>query len=256
MKYINIDKLKAEKSRLNEEWNTKSPFRYLYYDGFFFDHKAEQILEQYPDVTQGVWDGTTYIHQKNKFTQTRFPANSVLNEAFEELNSVEFRNYLTELTGIRDLEGDEKLFGGGLHQSLTGAFLNVHVDYNYHPDTKFHRRLNVLVYMNKDWKDEYEGHLQLWDMQKKVMLENIAPVFNRMAMFETNEISYHGHPVPLKTPHHISRKSLATYYYSKERPTSEITSDHNTIYVNTEGAVGNVKTLKSGFKALLERLLK
>ncbi len=256
MKYINFEKLQKDKEQLKSDWNSKKPFRYMCYDNFFYTDKAESILKMYPNVAQGTWDGTTYIHQKNKYQQTKFEQDSIFKSVFDELNSQQFLDFLSEVTGIENLVGDEKLFGGGLHQSLAGAFLNVHVDYNYHPETKYHRRLNVLVYMNKDWKDEYEGHLQLWDMSKKVMLENIAPLFNRMAMFETNEISYHGHPVPLKTPNGISRKSLATYYYTAERSSEEIVGDHNTLYVNTEGISGKLKSLNSGVKAFFERLFK
>jgi Rps23 Pro-64 3,4-dihydroxylase Tpa1-like proline 4-hydroxylase len=157
-----------------------------------------------------------------------------------------------------ELLADKELFGGGLHQSVAGAFLNVHVDYNIHPTTKFHRRLNVLVYMNKDWKDEYEGHLELWDLTegKQHLLDKFAPTFNRCVIFETNEISFHGHPKQLKTPRGLTRKSIATYYYTKTRPETEIAESHNTIYVNTEGVSGQVKRFNSGVKAFLERINK
>lgn len=254
MNYINLPALEAALPRLQENWQQARPFRHLYYDQFFYADKAELILSQYPDVDEGLWDGTTYIHQKNKFTRRKFVKGSVLQDVFNELNSAAFIGFLEKLTGIEGLSGDEKLFGGGLHQSTKGAFLDVHVDFNYNPETKYHRRLNVLVYMNKDWKDEYEGHLQLWDMEKEVMVERIAPLFNRMAMFETNEISFHGHPVPLNTPRGVSRKSLAVYFYTRTRPDREVATDHNTIFVNTAGISGKIKTLLSGLKALKERL--
>jgi hypothetical protein len=55
----------------------------------------------------------------------------------------------------------------------------VHVDYNFHPQTKLHRRMNLLLYLNKDWKPEYEGYLELWDLESNVQLNSIAPLFNR-----------------------------------------------------------------------------
>ena len=96
--------------------------------------------------------------------------------------------------------------------------------------------------MNKDWKDEYEGHLELWNITQddKNLLGKYAPTFNRCVIFETNEISFHGHPKPLKTPKEINRKSIATYYYTKTRPPHEIASDHSTLYINTEGIGGHV----------------
>jgi Rps23 Pro-64 3,4-dihydroxylase Tpa1-like proline 4-hydroxylase len=238
-----------------KDFNSAKPFRYTMFEGFFNPSAAEQILAKYPSIRDGKWDGTTYVDQKNKFQKTQFDGDTVLEQVFVELNSKEFVVWLEEVTGIRDLNGDAELFGGGLHQSIAGAFLNVHVDYNIHPRTQFHRRLNVLIYMNKNWKEEYEGHLELWDLSNngKTLLARISPQFNRCVIFETNEVSYHGHPRPLKTPPDVNRKSIATYYYTKDRPEHELAKEHNTIYVNTEGMGGQVKRVVSGWKALLER---
>lgn len=257
MEFINMERLQAGKAQIKADWNRKTPFRYLYLDDFFYPEKAEALLAAYPEPGDEEWDHTTYINQKNKYQRTTFEPGSVLQRAFDELNSRAFLDFMTELTGIEEpLQADPKLFGGGLHQSVNGAFLDVHVDYNIHPETKMHRRLNILVYMNKNWKEAYEGHLELWDMDNNEQLERIAPLFNRMAMFETNQISYHGHPKPLKTPAGVSRKSLAAYYYTHERPANELAPEHNTKYVNTEGVQGQVKNLKSGVKALFERVKK
>lgn len=259
MKYVHLENLNLRLDSLKEEYHSKKPFKYLMFDNFFSEEIAEEILSCYPTIEDGKWDGTTYLDQKNKFQKTKFETGSTLDVVFKELNSKPFLSWLEKLTEVdSELIGDEDLFGGGLHQSIKGAFLNVHVDYNIHPNTKFHRRLNVLVYMNKDWKDEYEGHLELWDLtdNKKELLEKVAPSFNRCVIFETNEISFHGHPKQLNTPRGVSRKSLATYYYTKNRPSDEIADEHNTIYVNTEGVSGSIKRFNSGVKAFLERINK
>ncbi|MBD2715717.1 2OG-Fe(II) oxygenase [Microvirga sp. STR05] len=253
---IDFERLEAAMLQLQQQWNTpEHPFHYLIYDGFFHAEPAEQILAAYPPVTRGEWDGTTYINQQNKFACTQFGEDQqLLRQVFAELNGARFLNILEQITGIPALISDEELFGGGLHQSITGAFLDVHVDFNYHRTTKHHRRLNVIVYMNHDWQPDYNGYLELWDMSKKEQLAAIAPVFNRCVIFETNEISFHGHPKPLATPADLTRKSLATYYYTATRPETEITSEHNTVYVNTEGAGGMLKNLKSALRAALERV--
>jgi len=259
MELINFDSLKERQAIIKNDYQSKKPFRYVMFENFFSTEQAELIYQNYPSIENGKWDGTTYLDQKNKFQKTKFEENSVMDKVFKELNSSQFLNWLQDITEIEDeLIGDAELFGGGLHQSTNGAFLNVHVDYNIHPRTKFHRRLNVLVYMNKDWKDEYEGHLELWDLSQgdKVLLGRYAPTFNRCIIFETNEISFHGHPKPLNTPKDVNRKSIATYYYTKSRPEHEIATDHNTIYVNTEGISGQVKRFSSGVKAFLERINK
>lgn len=259
MEFIDFKSLLERQPIIKSDFQSKKPFRYVMFENFFLPDKAELIYENYPSIQDGKWDGTTYLDQKNKFQKSRFENNSILDRLFKELNSPEFLDWLEKVTEIEDtLIGDDELFGGGLHQSIHGAFLNVHVDYNFHPKTKYHRRLNVLIYMNKDWKDEYEGNLELWDLSKgdRILLGKYAPIFNRCVIFETNEISFHGHPKPLNTPKDINRKSIATYYYTKTRPEREISSDHNTIYINTEGVAGQVKRFTSGVKAFLERINK
>lgn len=259
MNFIDINSLNNRLKEIKTKYQKKKPFRYIVFDNFFLADKAEIIHDEYPAINNAEWDGTTYLDQKNKFQKTTFEDGSAMDEVFKELNSNEFLNWLQNLSEVEEqLIADDDLFGGGLHQSINGAFLNVHVDYNIHPKTKTHRRLNVLIYMNKDWEDHYEGHLELWDLtnDNKIMLEKIIPGFNRCVIFETNEISFHGHPKELRTPENICRKSLATYYYTEKRPEYEISSEHSTIYVNTEGLKGNFKRFNSGIKAILERINK
>lgn len=256
MEYVNLKNLNEELTRIKEDFESKTPFRYVVIENFFHDNKAEEIFQNYPTIMDGVWDHTTYIDQKNKFQKTTFTEECIFDKVFKELNSETFTRFLEQLTGIEGIIEDHELFGGGLHQSIKGAFLNVHIDYNVHPKTKYHRRLNLLVYVNKGWKDEYQGHLELWDMANgnNNLLTKIAPTFNRCVIFETNEISYHGHPEPLRTPNEVTRKSLATYYYTKTRQSREIAPEHNTIYVNTHGLKGQIKRFSSGIKAFVERV--
>jgi Rps23 Pro-64 3,4-dihydroxylase Tpa1-like proline 4-hydroxylase len=257
MKYIDFDSLTRRQQSIKADFNDpKKPFRYVMFENFFYPDKADLIHDSYPTIQDGKWDGTTYIDQKNKFAKTKFEKGSIFDEVFGEMNSKEFTKWLEQITGIEGVLGDDELFGGGLHQSVKGAFLNVHVDYNIHPTTKYHRRMNVLVYMNKDWKDEYEGNLELWDLSggKMDLIGKFAPILNRCVIFETSEISFHGHPKPLNAPEGINRKSIATYYYTVDRPAEQTAAEHNTIYVNTEGAVGSIKRFNSGVKAFLERI--
>ena len=253
MELINFNYLETNKNKLKSEWNNRKPFKYLYFDGFFNESSAETIYNHYPSLEDPNWRSKTYINQQNKFVMTSFSDN-VIASVFNELNSKKFLELLIYITGIEDLQGDSSLFGGGLHNSINGAFLDVHVDFNIHDITKQHRRANAIVFMNKDWKEEYNGYLELWDVNKKQRLEYIKPSFNRLVIFETNQISYHGHPKPINAPEGVSRKSIATYYYTKSRPGDEIVDHHNTKFVNTEGVKGKIKNLNSGIKALIERM--
>ncbi len=257
MKYIDLDFLHDNADLFSQSFNAKEPFRYVYFDGILKPEAAELIHSQYPTPSQDTWNKTNYIQQRNKLQKSTFLSNSLFDEVFKELNSQKVRQWLEKVTGISNLEADNQLFGGGLHQSMNGAFLNVHVDFNIHPTTKYYRRLNLLIYLNKDWKEEYNGAVEFWDMEANQRLAMIYPLFNRCVIFETNEISFHGHPIPLNTPPGVTRKSLAVYYYTKNPPENlNAVNEHNTLFRNTEGLSGQWKKLVSAIKTLKERVLK
>ncbi|WP_202803353.1 2OG-Fe(II) oxygenase [Pedobacter arcticus] len=154
---------------------------------------------------------------------------------------------------------DPYFFGGGQHEIKKGGLLKVHADFNKHPQLKLDRRINVLVYLNKDWKEEYGGNFELWGKNMEQCVKKILPVFNRMAIFSTTDFSYHGHPDALNCPEDRSRKSLALYYYSNGRPASEINIDqekHNTLFKerknNSEDLIAFKPSLKEKVKAILK----
>lgn len=247
-----LDRIAARADEYARSWSEKTPFRYLVMDDMLDPADAEAILRAYPEPDVEGWNLTTFVHQKKKFTRTSgFPA--PVADFFALTASPEFRALMTRITGIPELLEDADLVGGGLHQIVRGGFLDVHVDYNFHPRTKLHRRLNLLLYMNKDWQDRYEGCLELWDMGRGKRLEKIAPLFNRGVIFETNEVSYHGHPQPLNTPHDVTRKSLAVYYYTRTRDEATTAPEHNTIYRQTSGIGGYLKTSISAAESAVER---
>jgi hypothetical protein len=241
---------------LREDWNRARIFPYLVIDQFLPADDLTEILRSYPSPEAAAWTRKTYSHQAEKLQMTQgFPPPI---EAFLALTATdEFRRIIEEITGIQGLLADPELVGGGLHQIERGGFLDVHIDFNFHPTTRLHRRLNLLLYLNEGWKDEYEGHLELWDMVTEGgprCIERVAPLLNRVVIFATNEVSYHGHPVPLACPPGVTRKSLAIYYYSETRDDVKGALEHNTIYKQTTGTRGYVKTAISSARALRERL--
>jgi Rps23 Pro-64 3,4-dihydroxylase Tpa1-like proline 4-hydroxylase len=137
-----------------------------------------------------------------------------IREAMWQFNSSLFLFFLHHLTGIRGLTGDPWLYGGGIHQILPGGLLKIHADFNIHEFTGLLRRINVLVYLNKDWQDEWGGHLELWDTEMSRCVRRVAPNAGTCVIFNTSSTSYHGHPDPLRCPPGRTRKSLAFYYYT------------------------------------------
>lgn len=141
-----------------------------------------------------------------------------LRQLIAEMNSGPFLMVLQQLTGTATLLSDPHLQGGGVHMVERGGLLRVHADFNRHPTFKFRRRLNLLLYMNADWKEEYGGHLELWTKDMQTCVERVLPVANRCVIFSTSNDSFHGHPHPLTCPEGWARRSIALYYYSPEFP--------------------------------------
>ena len=123
---------------------------------------------------------------------------------------------------------DPSYFGGGLHWINNGGYLEVHADFNHLKQYNLERRINLLLYFNKNWKDEYNGHLEMWDRATMTKRKAVAPVFNRSVIFSTVKEALHGHPTPLSAPPGIARRSLALYYYTNTWNPAE--QAHTTLY--------------------------
>jgi len=161
---------------------------------------------------------------------------------FWELNSSTFLKFLEKLTGIKNLLTDPHLQGGGIHQIERGGLLRVHSDFNFHPVFKLDRRLNLLLYLNEPWPEEWGGHLQLWSKDMRRCEQKILPQARRCVIFNTLSDSWHGHPEPLACPEGVHRKSIAMYYYSNGRPKAEQHRPHKTKWQAMPGESLPMKT--------------
>jgi len=208
------------------------PFPNIVIKNFFEDKFLTSVLNDFPDLEKT--NNTQRYNNKNelKFANNnydQFPKS--IKKLFDFLNSKVFLEFLQKITSIEEkLISDPELNGGGLHQIKKGGVLKIHTDFNKHPTKNLDRRVNLLLYLNKDWEDSYGGHLELWDKDMKKCFQKIKPDFNTMVIFNTNDFSNHGHPDSLNCPISLSRKSIATYYFSAGRPKSEINSK---LYKNT-----------------------
>lgn len=235
MEFINrsVEELKAFGKQKNADYVGADPFPNIYFDDFFIPEKMKEVLAEFPDMTKNPDLKFNDANQVKLASKGEYRFGPKTLQFMHFMNSQPFLEFLTELTGIENLIPDPFFDGGGAHQIIPGGMLKIHADFNKHPTTKLDRRLNVLVYMNEDWHEEYGGHFELWDREMKGVRKKILPLFNRMAMFSTTSDSWHGHPNPLTCPPDRTRKSLALYYYTNGRPDSEVVKgieDHNTIF--------------------------
>lgn len=234
----NFEELIAFAKEQHENYINADPFPSIYFDNFFNEEFLNEVLEEFPnlgDKSDIQYNNPNEIKLASRGESKFGPKTKVL---MHFLNSEPFLNFLTELSGIENLISDPYFEGGGCHQIKPGGLLKIHADFNKHRLTGLDRRMNFLVYLNKDWKEEYGGHFELWNEDMTESRAKILPLFNRVAMFSTTDFSYHGHPDPLNCPPDRSRKSLALYYYTNGRPKEEVNEgleDHTTLFKDRKG---------------------
>jgi Rps23 Pro-64 3,4-dihydroxylase Tpa1-like proline 4-hydroxylase len=229
-----LESLAREKA---EQYKNAKPFPHIYFDDFLPVEAAEAALKDFPEPKQLTWtEFDRPTERKLAFDEVEKLPPSV-RDVLYFLNSRPMLQFLEILTGIKGVISDPYFVGGGLHQIKPGGNLEVHADFNFHTKLKLDRRINVLVYLNKDWKEEYGGHFELWNRDMTAAEQKILPLFNRCAIFSTTSYSYHGHPTPLSCPPDRTRKSMATYYYSNGRPEEEVGDAHSTLFQARPGVV-------------------
>ena len=214
-------KLEELGSSLKEKYNSQRPFPHIVIDNFVNEEILNSAVDNFPSLEELKWiKYNNPLEKKTIYCSTEKLHNS-LKETINNLNGKEFVKFLENLTGFENIEIDENLTGGGIHQSVIGGKLDIHADFNILYGTTKKRCINIILYMNKNWKEEYGGHLELWNEEMTECQQKILPVFNRLVIFNTNETSYHGHPEPLTCPEGWTRKSIALYYYIDQEKNSE-----------------------------------
>lgn len=214
------------------EYITAKPFPHIVIDNFLPEVILEEIIQEFPKPESIDWQAFKVAEERKLASKSELQMGEKTRFLLYQLNSGIFLDFLEKLTGIDGLIPDPYFVGGGLHQIQREGYLKVHVDFNRHQKLRLDRRLNLLLYLNQDWQEEYGGHLQLWDHTMTQCEQSILPIFNRCVIFSTTDFSYHGHPEPLNTPEGLTRKSLALYYYSNGRPAEEVVNDgeHSTLF--------------------------
>lgn len=217
-------KWSAQAAVLSTQFRENKPYPHLHLRKFLDPYVAGEMVAEFPGLETDTW--TRYQHQnENKVGLARrslFPP--LLGEAVDELNSTEFVHWLSQVTGIPGLLADSTLEGGGLHQSGPGGYLNIHTDFSMHHYHKhWRRRVNLILYLNPNWQEQWGGAIELWDRDVRQCVAKVPPLLNHALIFQTDDISYHGFPEPLRCPANESRKSLALYYYTLE-PAARVTA--------------------------------
>jgi hypothetical protein len=207
---INFHELENNSSRWRMDFLLAKPFPHLVIDGFCEKEKLEQLLVEMPEISTKSRD---YVFAANKFEKSRFSEISALyKELYDDLLSDRFSDFLKFITN-ENVFVDPAFHGGGIHQGKKGSFLDMHIDFNYHPlHADWYRTLNLLLYVNKDWDPAYGGQLQLEDLRTGET-KAIGIPFNRMVIQLTGKHTLHGYH-KTNFPDGKYRTSIAGYAYT------------------------------------------
>jgi hypothetical protein len=232
---------------LSAEYKNNQPFAHIVMKDFFDEDFLRRLRAEIPSpfVRKDLFQPNVKHLQEHKFAWRDVPQLGPLShEMIGFLSSKPFLEFLSELTGVSGLMPDPYLWGGGFHQTIRGGKLAIHADFNIHPITQLYRRLNLILYLNEDWKDEWGGGLELWNRDMTACVNRVAPIFNNVVVFSTTEDSFHGHADPLDCPPDRIRQSLALYYYTHEYLTDHVQS---TLWQDRPQDGGKVKSAKEVF---------
>jgi len=224
----------GDAGKLRQEFLTNRPFRHVVIEPFLDPELCAQLIAEFPPFDQK--------HAVNEHGQAgRHAVHSELarlGKAYAQFDRLmsdrDFLALVGRITDIPDVLYDPEYVGGGTHENLDGEELDTHVDFNYHPRTHFHRRLNLIVFLNPEWEQSWGGCLELMRDPFESCSDSrreFVPIANRAMIFETTEASWHGFErIRIPEGKETSRKSIAVYFYSKERPAESTAASHATFY--------------------------
>ncbi|HEX3952766.1 MAG TPA: 2OG-Fe(II) oxygenase [Stellaceae bacterium] len=229
------------------------PFKHVCIDEFFTNEAAEASLRDFPAFDREFARNEFGEYGRKAVVSNIREISPFYAGLYDYLMSPQLMSAMSDITGIPGLHGDPKLYGGGTHENLDGQELDVHIDFNFQLEGGFHRRANLLLYLNKEWDPAWGGAIELHSNPRRPELdkfEQFNVIFNRAVIFETNEHSWHGFR-QIKLPRsrqYISRKCLSIYLYTKERPAHEIAGPHGTFYIPWPfpGEIGPGRVLSAG----------
>lgn len=210
-----------------KEYQSGEPFHHICIDDFLPPEIAQKVREEALAMGEKSSEfESPREHLKTSFKPDTMPLYS--RAVFNALNSRAFLMFLEEMTGIPHLIPDPYYLGAGIHRTNNGGYLGIHADFNHHKHMYLERRLNVLVYLNPDWKPEYGGAFEVWTDDMSEQVAQFPPKMNRMCCFSTSSTSMHGNPEPVNHPDGDPRISIALYYYTATWDESRI--PHTTLF--------------------------
>jgi len=155
-------KLKDLAARYRQTFLTANPFQHVVIDNFLPEDILNVIVDEFPTPDQITWDRgvnrkkiINTVAKLGTSTETKF--GPFTRHFMSQLNSITLIHFLESLTNVKDLIPDPAFSGCGLHSTGRGGRLMVHADSSRHRLKRLHQRFNLILFINKDWKEEFGG---------------------------------------------------------------------------------------------------
>lgn len=238
--FFELDRSAARRlgESLAPQYAAATPYPHIVFDNFLDRSIVQQVDAEFPNREKGRFaDAFSQLKTGYSLEKIRSP---YIHDLFNALNSAAFLTFLEKLTGIHGLIPDPRFNGGGLHETRRGGHLAIHADFNMHPILRLRRRINLILYLNEDWQEEWGGALELWDRPMRQCVERVVPLQGRAVIFNTDSDSWHGHPDPLECPEDVTRRSIALYYYTAPK---DFRIAHTTKWRKRPGSKDSVEPL-------------
>ena len=220
---LDLDRLRGIARERHRDFTQAHPFPHVVIDDLLRPEVARAFVDEFGG-TSGEWIFYHHVNERKRGFNDVSRMGPVSQKVVADLNSPEFLEVMTTLTGLPGLLADPALEGGGLSDIVPGGYVNVHTDFLSHPDERtWNRRLNLLIYLNEPWSEADGGHLELWDVDVTTPVQRIVPTFNRCVLFDTNATSFHA-VATVSCPEGRTRQSIGLYYFQDEGHTRPIAS--------------------------------
>lgn len=232
-KVVDFSKISSRKTKnaYHSSFAKAEPFKHVIIQNLFIDSILDQIVAEFEHVTADDWVHWDCAEETKRGLRPDARLGVAAQAYINAVHSGPFVKFLSDITGIQGLLPDPTLKGGGLHEIPQGGKFGIHIDFNLHPVTKLDNRLVLITYLNRDWKPEFGGALELWSAEERRCVKAVQPVFGRSILFYQSSRSWHGHPAPVNTPDGRSRRSIATYYYTNGRDDATAETEHTSSFL-------------------------
>ena len=209
------------------DYSHGTPVPWLAFDDFLPKDLFVQIQEELDRIPDHLWSKFTRAGSAMKeCNNLKFAP--IIRELSLNFNSHEFVSWLEHMTGIEKIIPDPHLIGAGLMRCYKGDSLKLHTDFNWNEQLRLNRCLSMILYVSREWQEDWQGSLEFWNFDKTQCLHRVQPKPNRLLIWNYDERLIHGHPTPINCPDHVSRDGIRMFYFrSFDKP---LTDPHRSLY--------------------------